>query len=140
MTDPAPVADLDDLLAGAWAPGLHRLAEPRTADDLAEWAAGHGWRALVADLGDAGDKAAALDRLAAAVEAPDHVGRNWDALQDALGDLAWLGPTDGWLLVLAGWDTWVATDPTSAGILADVVAAAAREWAERGTPLAATVL
>jgi hypothetical protein len=35
-------------------------------------------------------KAALLDEAAAALQFPPHVGANWDALHDALCDLAWL--------------------------------------------------
>ena len=48
-------------------------------------------RGAVAHLvGPAGSKAELLEGFAAALRFPRWVGRNWDALADALGDLSWL--------------------------------------------------
>lgn len=48
-------------------------------------------RGAVAHLvGPAGSKAELLESFAAALRFPRWVGRNWDALADALGDLSWL--------------------------------------------------
>ena len=41
-------------------------------------------------LGPVGSKAELLEGFAAALRFPRWVGRNWDALADALGDLSWL--------------------------------------------------
>jgi Barstar (barnase inhibitor) len=41
-------------------------------------------------IGPAATKAELLADLAAALRFPDWVGRNWDALSDALRDLSWL--------------------------------------------------
>ena len=53
-------------------------------------------------LGPAASKAELLDGLARALEFPGWVGRNWDALADALGDLSWL-PAGPKVVVWAGW-------------------------------------
>lgn len=37
-----------------------------------------------------GSRAAFIDAVLAAVQAPGWAGRNWDALDDVLGDLSWL--------------------------------------------------
>ncbi len=58
------------------------------------------------------DKASLIEACARAFAFPDWVGRNWDALADALGDLSWL-PADGFLVtwqrqrVVTGWETVV---------------------------------
>jgi hypothetical protein len=111
-----------------------------TAEDLAEMAAGHGWTPIVVDLAGVAEKAGLLDRLAEAARFPEYAGRNWDALQDALGDLAWLGPTDGYLVVLGGWAGFASADPADAAVLASVVTSVGTEWSARGTPLVAVTL
>ena len=96
------------------------------ADDLVQRAAARGWVVLEVTVGD---KATTLASFS-------EVGRfpvpstNWDSLQDWLGDLSWLGPADGYLVVLDG-----EPDP----VLRDVLDVAGREWAERGTPFVAVV-
>lgn len=130
-------ADPDDVFEGRIGPGLHRPARPLATEEWAERAAGHGWVALVVELADAADKATALDRFAEAGRFPGYTARNWDALQDALGDLSWLAPADGFLVVLAGWDRFAAADPVAAAVAAAVVEQAGVEWAASGTPLVA---
>jgi hypothetical protein len=46
--------------------------------------------AFVARLGTVDGKAALMDALARALELPDWFGRNWDALDEVLGDLSWI--------------------------------------------------
>lgn len=48
------------------------------------------------------DKASVLERFAHALSFPDWTGRNWDALADVIGDLAWLDEAPGRVLVLEG--------------------------------------
>lgn len=48
--------------------------------------------ATVAVLDGPATKRELLDALAGALAFPGWVGRNWDALADALGDLSWLPP------------------------------------------------
>jgi hypothetical protein len=129
------LTDLQEVFSGAAGPGLHRLDRVVTAEDLAEMAAGHGWIPIVVDLVGVADKTTLLDRIAEAGQFPGFTGRNWDALQDALGDLSWLGPTDGYLLVLAGWDAFAETDPGDATVAESVLTSAGTEWTSRGTSL-----
>jgi hypothetical protein len=131
------LADLHEVFSGAVTPGLHPLEQAVTAEDLAEMAAGHGWIPIVVSLAGVTDKVGLLDRLADAGRFPEYAGRNWDALQDVLGDLAWLGPADGFLLVLDG---WAAVDPADAVVLESIVTRAGTEWLARGTPFVAVTL
>jgi hypothetical protein len=118
-------------------PGLHPLEQAVTPGDLAEMAAGHGWIPIVVSLAGVTDKVGLLDRLAEAGRFPAYAGRNWDALQDALGDLAWLGPANGFLLVLDG---WAAVATADAVVLESIVMRAGTEWLSRGTPFVAVTL
>lgn len=62
--------------------GRHSLADV-VADAQRRGAAPH-------VIGPAGSKVELLDGFASAMRFPRWVGRNWDALADALGDLSWL--------------------------------------------------
>ena len=69
-------------------------------DTLAALARGAGLRVLRVDLRDCTDKRTLLARLAAQLDFPHAFGRNWDALSDALRDLAWLPAPSGYALLL----------------------------------------
>ena len=130
--------DLHDLFRGRVGPGLHRVDDP-APDDLAEMAAGHGWVPVVVELTDVTDKAGLLAAVAAAGQFPEYTGRNWDALQDNLGDLSWLGPADGYLVVLTGWAAFLAEAPMDAAVVESILASATAEWSARGTPITTLV-
>ncbi len=99
-----------------------------------------GWVPLVVPAGTAQDKAALLDGFAEAGRFPDWVGRNWDALQDALADLAWLDPAEGYLVILDGWEEFTRRSPADAEVVLDVLRQVAEErGALGGTPLVAVI-
>jgi hypothetical protein len=96
------------------------------AEDLLAAAAAEGWVVLRVHLGD---KATTLASFSEAGRFPIP-STTWDSLQDWLGDLSWLGPAEGYLVVL---------DAEPEGELLSVLDVAADEWAERGTPFAVVV-
>ncbi|MEV1024603.1 barstar family protein [Streptomyces sp. NPDC050264] len=70
------------------------------------------WSVRVIDLDGVTDKAALMERCAAALDLPDWFGRNWDALADALGDPGQLPDVAGRLvLVVTGWEQFRRRDP-----------------------------
>jgi len=75
-----------------------------------------------------------FDNLARALAFPDWFGRNWDALEDVLGDLSWR-KGDGHVVVFR-------TYPSGEefGILVDVLRTSAEYWAGRGKPFFAVFL
>ncbi len=77
-----------------------------------------------------------LDRLAAAFDAPAYFGRNWDALDEILRDLEWLGapPAGGHLLLVEGAAALWSSHGPSAGRLVEAWLAAAESWAAEGAP------
>ena len=79
-------------------------------------------------------KAALLDEFARALEFPGWVGRNWDALADALGDLSWL-PPGARVLVWAGADALRAAQPTAYRTALEVLRDATRRSTDSGRPL-----
>lgn len=80
-------------------------------------------------LHGAQDKAAVLVRIAQALEFPAWFGHNWDALADCLGDLAWLDPAAGHVLILDGLASTLYLP------LLDIFAEASAQWRERGVPM-----
>jgi hypothetical protein len=80
------------------------------------------------DLHGVTDKAGLMDRTARALTLPDWFGRNWDALEDVLGDLSWRSG-DGHVLLLRSYP-----QGEELGILLDVLRSSAEYWAQRGKP------
>ena len=66
-----------------------------------------------------------LQRIATALQFPDWFGRNWDALEDCLGDLSWR-PGSAHVLLF---DAYPGGDDL--GVLLDVLRTTAQYWAER---------
>ncbi|HET7364437.1 MAG TPA: barstar family protein [Burkholderiales bacterium] len=75
-----------------------------------------------------------FDAMARALDFPDWFGRNWDALEDSLSDLAWR-KGEGHVLLLR---SYPAGDEL--GVLIDVLRAAAEYWAGRGKPFFAVFI
>ena len=97
-----------------------------------------GLDAVRIDLDRCGDKAAFLERTAAALEFPAWFGGNWDAFFDCLADLSWR-PAPGHVLVFENTADMRRHAPevldTALAILADAAAA----WRARGRPFRAFV-
>jgi RNAse (barnase) inhibitor barstar len=75
-----------------------------------------------------GDKESLLDGISKALGFPDWFGGNWDALEDCLSDLSWRHASVHVLL----FEAIALSDEL--GILIDVLASVAEQWAARGTP------
>ena len=77
---------------------------------------------------------ALFERVAQALDFPDWFGRNWDALEDCLGDLSWRGAA-GQVLLFEGY-------PRGAELrqLLDVLRSSAQYWAPRGRPFFAVLV
>lgn len=106
-----------------------------TADDLEPLrdAAGPGLIARHVDLSGCEDKLCLLQRIAVALDFPDHIGRNWDALSDSLRDLAWL-QGGGYVLLFEHAHHLRDADEGSFETLLDILDQAALNWADRGVP------
>ncbi|KAB7764879.1 barstar family protein [Xanthomonas maliensis] len=108
-------------------------------DTLAALARAAGLRTLRVDLAGCGDKRTLLLRLATQLDFPNGFGRNWDALADALRDLAWLPSPGGYALLLDGLETLAAAAPADRDSLLDILDEAASSWAARGRSFAAFI-
>ena len=90
------------------------------------------YEVLRIDLAGCRDKARVLELIAEALQFPDWVGDNWDALADALNDLSWL-PANGYLLLLEHAGSWRDHAGADFHMLLDILDQAATPWAEQGT-------
>jgi hypothetical protein len=97
--------------------GVYRVTR---ADAVAEALQGSGHAVARIDL-----RQPVFEAFSRALAFPDWFGRNWDALEDCLTDLAWL-EADGYVLLLEG--------EAASDMLVNVLRAAAQFWAAHGTP------
>jgi hypothetical protein len=100
--------------------GVYRAGGERTIAEVVE---GSGLRLARVRLEASKEKT--LEHIAAALQFPQWFGGNWDALEDSLGDLSWLG-AKGHVVVFEG-------APPEAMLL-DILRDCAETWKARGVP------
>jgi hypothetical protein len=123
-------------LAVDFGPGLYWLRSGVATAEVVAHFVQDGRVASVVDLEGVADKAGIMEAFGHALGFPGWVGRNWDALDDALGDLSWwpAGPR-GRLVLVRG------ADPDGPGtreerqMLRDVLETAVASWALTNSPL-----
>ena len=77
-----------------------------------------------------------FEAFATALAFPEWFGRNWDALEDCLGDLSWR-PAEGHVLMVQNHHR---LPKDELGVLLDVLASSAEYWAARGKPFFAVFI
>ena len=110
--------------------GVYRVTDAHVPREAAREA---GLALLEIPLEGLADKDALLRQFAVSCAFPDWFGGNWDALEDCLTDLAWVG-APGYVLLLHGADALMALRDDDCGVLVDVLSACAASWRERGVP------
>lgn len=125
--------ELEKLLAGTIPPDLYRLMSRAAAETIETQAAVHGWRCFTLNGDTIDSKVTFLKACAAAMNFPDYFGRNWDAFEECLNDLAW-APAPGYLLLYDNVENFARNAPddweTAHSILADAV----KNWQKVGIP------
>ncbi|HUJ85986.1 MAG TPA: barstar family protein [Burkholderiales bacterium] len=110
--------------------GVYRVPQ---ADEVLDAVRGSELDVARIDLSATSDKEQLLAQFASSLAFPHWFGRNWDALEDCLSDLAWRGG-DGHVLLIGGFDELRASRPDDFGVLLDILASSAQYWRERGKP------
>jgi hypothetical protein len=129
MTDPAR-------LVSRGRSGVHRLAEGADLAAARRDAERAGWDVARIDGSRTTGKRAFLSAAATALRFPPGLGRNWDALEDALRDLSWRKGS-GTLLLWSPVDPLAEGDPESYRVAVEVLRESAAWWRERDRPLLA---
>lgn len=131
-----PQETLRDPLGPDLPPGVHRLRSRSATTALLSGLERSGWTTRVVDLADSVDKAALLAAVERALGFPAWVGRNWDALDDALRDLSWwpAGARGRVILVRGAGRASMAT-ARDREVLRSVLETAVDRWAPTPTPL-----
>lgn len=109
--------------------GIRRSDEP--VDALEVEAERLGWRCYVLDGTDVEDRSAFLESCVEAFELPEWFGKNWDALEESLGDLE-LDSVPGVVVLWTGWGEFAEAAPRDFAVALDVLHGAVRTWAGEG--------
>jgi hypothetical protein len=126
---------LTDLLAGRGKPGVYRLTSRASAETIAAAAAQKGWRVAHLDGRWIATKADFLRAAAAALDFPTYSGRNWDALQDNLRDLAWAPAEAGYLVLYDNAGEFAAANPADFAVALDILRSSVASWRDTATPM-----
>ncbi|RMH90878.1 barnase inhibitor [Lysobacter pythonis] len=84
------------------------------------------------DLNGITDKDALLAHIHSALDFPEDWGRNWDALEDGLRDLSWLGRPTPRLLLWHGLENLQAAAPACETRLCEILEESSAFWAGQG--------
>lgn len=114
------------------------LLTPEATEALVQLARSLGLEAVRIDLEGCTDKAALLERTAAALAFPDWFGANWDALFDCLADLGWR-PATGHVLVFENTADLRRHAPEALDTAISILREVAANWEARGRTFRAFV-
>lgn len=114
--------------------GLYEFCSRVSSEELRRSLEAQGVRCFVLDLRGVPDKAALLEAWAESVDAPDWVGRNWDALEEAMRDLSW-ARAERYVVIVTGAAELASGDPKSWRTALDILRSAVAEWVSRGIPM-----
>jgi len=101
-------------------------------DETVGWLRSHGYRVVELDAGSWSSASDMYDAVSAALEFPDYFGRNLDALNDCMrdvasGDWGWDSAADtGLVIVLRAFDAFTGMDRRTAQVMLDIFADQAR--------------
>ena len=104
------MSKLQAVLNGTVSPGVYRFTSRAGVDSLMEEAAAAGWRLFYLDGAAIEDKAGLMAASQAAFALPGYVARNWDALEEAINDLAW-APEQGYIVLIDDVSALATRDP-----------------------------
>ncbi len=120
-------------LSDAAKSGVYRAAHER---DILEVLRGSNLGLARIDLSGAAGKDALMERIAHSLALPGWFGKNWDALDESLADLAWSGAA-GYVMLFEGAQALPADARSS---LKEVLAGAAQTWKSRNRPFFAVFI
>lgn len=126
------------LAAGATS-GLFRLEGRTSAKTLARLADAAGWQFLHLDAGQVTHKAGFLSAAAETLQFPRWAGRNWDAFEELVNDLAWLPLAPGYLVLLDRLGKFSAGEPSNMRTALEILETAAANRADGQPPLVVLV-
>jgi RNAse (barnase) inhibitor barstar len=124
------MSNLENILADVGRAGVYHMPHMDTAPIVAA-AEDEGFATFRVDLAAASDKEQMLEAIGRALDFPEWFGRNFDALADCLGDMAWR-PAEGYLVLLEHCDRIHGLAEQDFVATLQVFQQAADDWREQG--------
>jgi len=128
------VADASEVLALDPPAGLQEFRSRRASEEICRSIEAQGIRCLLLDLRGVSDKAGLLAAWAESIGAPGWVGRNWDAMDEAMRDLGW-ARAERYVVIVTGAGELASTDATAWQTALDILRMGVNEWQTRGIPM-----
>lgn len=114
--------------------GVRMWLSAPTQEAVTDGSAQAGWHCVNLDTAGVSAKADYIAACAAQIPLPDYLGRNWDALEESLGDLgvdaARAGAT-GLLVVWRNWTGFATAEPANFQVALAIWRSVASDWRER---------
>jgi len=114
--------------------GLREFRSRLSSDELKRSLDEQGIRCFVLDLRGVSGKAALLEAWGESVEVPQWVGRNWDALDEAVRDLSW-ARAERYVVIVTGGGELASVEAKSWQMTLDILRTGVAEWETRGVPM-----
>lgn len=128
------MSNLQRVLRQEFTPGLYRFRSEAEPETLAGEAQAAGWQYIHLDGATIKDKAGFLAAAKTAFAMPGYVGKNWDALEEAVNDLSWLPPGNGYVVVYDSAQVFGEHNPRGFGVACAILEGAVQNWAANGVP------
>ncbi len=93
---------LEEMLRGERPAGLLRGRSVPATETIERLASEYGWALREIDLSGVRDKAPFIEAWARGLAFPTWHGKNWDAFEELLHDLSWLGDLRGCMVAVRG--------------------------------------
>lgn len=132
------VAALGAALGSGRVRGVRVWAPAPAVADVAAAASAMGWRCVALDTTGVTQKRDLIARFGRDFGLPSYLGHNWDALEEALGDVE-PGEPAGIVAVWTGWTDYVDADPEGFATALAICRTSARAWSHRVTGSAVTL-
>ena len=114
--------------------GVYRCTLRAGAETIARQVEARGWRCFYLAGGQIADKSDFLRVWSEVAAFPGYFGRNWDALDESLRDLAW-APAQGYLVLYDNVAHFAAAGPDEFAVALDVFQTAVEHWGATATPM-----
>lgn len=124
---------LDILLGGSVSPGIYRYAGRAASGEVQRRVERLGWQGWLLNGTAIHDKAEFLSACARAMRFPGYFGRNWDAFEECITDLAWQ-PASGYLLLFESPYRFAFASPRDWQMALHILIEAAEYWRQKDRP------
>lgn len=122
------------LLQGEYSPGIYRLEESASYEQLAVLIQAHGFHLFYIDLKQVSGKADFLTKSAIAMQFPKYFNKNWDAYEECIRDLGWC-KAKGYILLYDNIDSFVENEPLQWKVALEILESTIVFWNEIHTSM-----